>query len=271
MGARLLWAGELMLRLARLNIRAQMSYATDFTISVLQIALLQFGNLALIFVVVEQFSALDGWGFAQITFLLALRLLSHGLYVIFALELAGSLAQYIVRGEFDRFLLKPVHPLVLLLSNRIELRGLTDLASGGVMLAVSSTLLELSWSPGRLLLLALVVVGAFFIELSVYLLASSLSFWLTNSDALRAVVFQLHEQYLLYPITIYGSPVQYLLTFVLPLAFVNYYPSLFFLGKGAPNAALGLALLTPVVATAVFFVALTVFHRGVARYESTGS
>lgn len=271
MGARLLWAGQLVAQLARLNVRAQMGYATDFTFSVVQIVLLQFGNLALIFVVVEQFSALAGWGFAQIMFLLALRLLSHGLYVTFALEVSGSLAQYIVRGEFDRFLLKPVHPLVLLMFNRVELRGLTDLVSGVVMLAVSSALLGLSWSLGHLLLLALVVAGAFFIELSVYLLASSLSFWLTNSDALRAVVFQLHEQYLLYPITIYGRPVQYLLTFLLPLAFVNYYPSLFFLGKGGTSAALGFALLTPVVAALVFFVALAVFHRGVARYESTGS
>lgn len=267
----MLWAGQLMARLARLNVRGQMSYTTDFAFSVLQIILLQFGNLALIFVVVDQFSALAGWSFAQIMFLLALRLLSHGLYVVFALEISGSLAQYILRGEFDRFLLKPVHPLILLMFNRIELRGLTDLVSGIVMFAVSSAMLDLSWSLGHILLLVAAVVGAFFIELSVYLLASSTSFWFNNSDALRVVVFQLHEQYLLYPITIYGRPVQYLLTFLLPLAFVNYYPSLFFLDKGASGTALVLVLLTPVVAAVTFFVALTVFHRGVARYESTGS
>jgi ABC-2 type transport system permease protein len=61
-------------------------------------------------------------------------------------------------------------------------------------------------------------------------------------------------------------------TFVVPLAFINYYPTLYILGRSDP---LGLPdwvrLLSPVAAIAMVLAARTVWSLGVRRYQSTGS
>ena len=75
-----------------------------------------------------------------------------------------------------------------------------------------------------------------------------------------------------YPLTIFGKEIVRAVTFVVPLAFVNYYPVLFVLGKPAP---LGLpswiGLLSPVVAVAMVALASLAWRGGLRRYRSTGS
>ncbi|MEM7533895.1 MAG: ABC-2 family transporter protein [Chloroflexota bacterium] len=263
---------KLFVLLFRVNIKAQMEYRMDFLVSVVHILLLQLGNLALIWVILDKFHALNGWSFGEIAFLAGLRLLSHSLFVIFISELAWGLKHYIIDGDFDRFLLKPVNPLFLLLSNKVDLRGVTDLVSGIVILTTATSVLGLQWSLTKLAILVAVVLGALLIELAVYLATSSVSFWVLRLDALSSIVFQFHEQYILYPVSIYGRPIQYILTLLIPFAFINFYPSLYFLDK--TSEALFhpvIVYLTPMVGIVCFVVAYGVWRSGIRAYQSTGS
>ncbi|NUR28222.1 MAG: transporter, partial [Catenulispora sp.] len=71
---------------------------------------------------------------------------------------------------------------------------------------------------------------------------------------------------------IFGKEIVRAVTFVVPLAFVNYYPALFVLGKPAP---LGLpswiGLLSPLVAAVMVGLAALGWRAGLRRYRSTGS
>ena len=75
-----------------------------------------------------------------------------------------------------------------------------------------------------------------------------------------------------YPLDVYSGWLRRFVTFVLPLAFVNYYPALHILDREDP---LGLPdwiwLLSPVVALAMAGVARLAWSAGVRRYQSTGS
>lgn len=102
---------RLFFKLFVLNLKAQMEYRVDFIVNIFQIMLLQLGSLGLIWVVLDQFHALCGWTFSEVAFLVGLRLLSHGLRILFFPEIQGGVNKHIVSGEFDRFLLKPVNPL----------------------------------------------------------------------------------------------------------------------------------------------------------------
>ncbi|EYB66459.1 MULTISPECIES: ABC-2 family transporter protein [Deinococcus] len=70
-----------------------------------------------------------------------------------------------------------------------------------------------------------------------------------------------------YPLTVYPAAVRFVLTFVLPYAFIAFYPAAGLL-RGA-YALLG--WLTLPVGLAVFALGLLVWQRGTARYEGAGS
>lgn len=256
----------------KLNLKAQMEYRINFIMSIFHISILQLGNLGLIWVVLDRFQALREWTFGEIAFLVGLRLLSHGLFTLFLPEIYWGLSNYIVRGEFDRFLLKPVNPLFLLITNGIVLSGITDFSSGIVILWIATRSLELNWTFINLLMLLVVVFSGLLIELSAYLATSSVAFWVTNLQTLNFITFQFHEQYILYPVSIYGKPIQYFLTFIIPFAFINFYPSAYFLNK--PSSLLFhpyFVYLTPIVALISFGVAYLIWKRGILAYQSTGS
>ncbi|MGA2973855.1 MAG: ABC-2 family transporter protein [Spirochaetia bacterium] len=263
---------RLFFKLFALNLKAQMEYRVDFIVSIFQITLLQLGSLGLVWVVLDRFHALGGWTFGEVAFLVGLRLLSHGLLILFFPDIRGGANEHIVSGEFDKFLLKPVNPLFLLAANSVLLNGFTDFSSGVAIVVISSLTLGLHWTVVKILALIAVILGALLIEMAVYLAASAASFWILKLEALIDIAFQFHEQYILYPLNIYGKPIQILLTFVIPFAFVNFYPSLYFLDKS--SAVLfhpALAYATPLVGVLTFAVAYFIWKRGLRVYGSTGS
>ena len=62
------------------------------------------------------------------------------------------------------------------------------------------------------------------------------------------------------------------MTFVIPLAFVNWYPSLYILGRSASSTLpQWLEFASPVAALVMVLVTMTSWRAGVRHYTSTGS
>jgi len=71
---------------------------------------------------------------------------------------------------------------------------------------------------------------------------------------------------------IYEAWMRSVFTFVIPMAFINYYPALYLLGKPDPTGMPAwLPFIAPLVALLVFAVAVRVWRVGVQHYQSTGS
>ncbi len=75
-----------------------------------------------------------------------------------------------------------------------------------------------------------------------------------------------------YPLTVFPKEVVASLTFVLPLAFVNWYPALYVLDRSDPFGFPDwLRFASPVAALALGVLSALVWRTGVRRYSSTGS
>jgi ABC-2 type transport system permease protein len=92
-------------------------------------------------------------------------------------------------------------------------------------------------------------------------------------DTLRWVVMSLEQDFTRYPISIYTRGVRIVLAFVLPFAFMNYFPATYFLAKSETglhlNPAVG--LLTPAIGLAWFGVSYLFWKAGLQHYQGTGS
>jgi viologen exporter family transport system permease protein len=119
----------------------------------------------------------------------------------------------------------------------------------------------------------LVVVGGALIDLGISLIVATISFWFIRVDTLRWVVMSLEQDFTRYPISIYTRGVRIILTFVLPFAFMNYFPATYFLQKAEIglhlNPAVG--LLTPAIGVAWLAVSYAFWRVGLRHYQGTGS
>ena len=71
-----------------------------------------------------------------------------------------------------------------------------------------------------------------------------------------------------YPITIFDPVFRFIFTFVLPIAFIAYYPSLVIL---RPDRIPLLTYLSPAVGILLFYLSYKFWMLGALKYDGTGS
>ena len=76
------------------------------------------------------------------------------------------------------------------------------------------------------------------------------------------------KDYAKYPITIFGSFFRFIFTFILPIAFIAYYPSLVIL---RPDEIPLLSWLSPLLGVLFFWLSYKIWMRGAMKYDGTGS
>ncbi|WP_433443394.1 ABC transporter permease [Nonomuraea sp. CA-141351] len=251
--------------LQRASARGAMQYRLNTVIGILSGAIWQGTGFAFIWVVMDTFPSLAGWGLAEIAFLYGLRLTAHALAMIPMMSVNDI--QWVVRdGEFDRFLLRPLNPLVQLMGNRMGIAQFGDLLVGAVLLAVAGQNAQVQWSAWLIAFCFVAVVGGALIEAAFFLALCSLSLRMVDTFALRVFVDDVFSKFGSYPMKIFGGAVEWLLTFVLPVAFVAYVPSSILLGK-LDNAW---ALAAPLLGVVLIALAYLIWRRQLDHYQSVG-
>nr|HML49337.1 ABC-2 family transporter protein [Clostridia bacterium] len=200
--------------------------------------------------------------------LYGLYMICHSLYSIFFHRIL-ELEREVLDGTFDKYLLRPVSPFVQFIGGDIQYVGLCDTLLGVLLIAAGLSMAQARWTVADYAWLAVFAASGGTVLTCTYLLIASVSFWVVKANALGSVLMQLLLLTQKYPITIFGMPFRVLVTGVVPIAFMNFYPAAMLLGKtDAPRWA---GMVSPLVAAGLAVVAAVVWRRGVRRYGSSGS
>ena len=97
--------------------------------------------------------------------------------------------------------------------------------------------------------------------------AAAACFWIENSFYVLDLAMRFKE-YAKYPVTIFSPVFRFIFTFIFPIAFIAYYPSLVIL---RPDEVPVLSWLSPVIGIVFFYVSYKIWMRGATRYSGTGS
>lgn len=84
--------------------------------------------------VVQQFGHINGWDYGQLAVLYGLSVISHGLSMIFFVQ-GWFMGFYVIEGDFDRFLTRPMSVLYQFFFTRVNVFGVTDLLPGIIVFA----------------------------------------------------------------------------------------------------------------------------------------
>lgn len=162
-------------------------------------------------------------------------------------------------------------PLVQLLTRRVRLSSLGDLAGGVVLLSVASASAPVDWSPGAVCFLVLAVVGGALVEGSLQLAASALVFRMKRVSPIKFAIDMIFSDFGNYPLKIFGPVAGFGLTFVFPLAFVAYLPATVLMDREEELAVPEwLAWGAPGIGVALLYAAYRFWERQSRHYESSG-
>jgi ABC-2 type transport system permease protein len=176
-------------------------------------------------------------------------------------------------GEFDRVLIRPASAFLQVLTSQFTLKRLGRIGQGAIVLGWALLALERAWSPLQIGYMIVTISGGIFFFAGLFIFGSGISFWTVDSLEVMNMATYGGQFLTQYPLSIYGEFLRAFFTFVIPMAFINYYPALWLLGKPDPLAGpIGLlAFLAPFVCVWIFTLGVAMWRRGVKHYASTGS
>lgn len=248
-------------------VKTRLAYRLDFLVDTMAVSFALLVQLAMLGVLFSKVETLKGWSYHQVLFIYGFSLVPLGIFNLTSLNLYRFSDRFIIQGHFDRVLLRPVSTLGQVMFERFNVAGLNEIVIGTAVMAYAAV--KMDYRPELRDLLAVFILGpsASLVYTGVFLTLTSVSFWFEDRMGLAPPVYNM-IRFARYPITIFGSAVRFLLTFILPFAWVAFYPATWFLGSPEFSR---LALLTPAVGLVVFGGAVLVWRTGVRNYSSTGS
>lgn len=263
-------AVKAVMAISMVNFRGRLEYRADFALGIFLGILWQSSILVFATVLLTRFPGLDGWTRGEILLLVAMRLLSHGLYVMCFMNV--SMVPYIVaEGRIDGYLLRPMPVFRQVMLSRFQINAFGDLSVACTIFAVSVPQAGIAWTPTKAGYIAAAVFGGMLMEAaaqtaigSFSLRGAATSVWLHWVDDLMAAFGN-------YPLSIFAWPLRSALTFGVPLAFIAYLPAATVTGNTAGTGLPPLiAALAPAIGLAAFIAARLLWHRNLNRYAGIG-
>ncbi|MQY09141.1 ABC transporter permease [Actinomadura macrotermitis] len=252
-------------------IRAAAQYPVSLALLTLGTAVVTSLDAAAIVVLFGHAPRIAGFTAPEVLFLYGTSSLSFAVsdLLVGTTELLG---RHIREGSLDAMLVRPVSPLIQIATEDFSVRRLGKLVPAGLVLGYALPRLDTAWTAGRVVLVPVLVLAGVAIFGGIWVLAGAVQFVLIDgAGATKSLTYG--GAYLTqYPLTMFARDLVRGVTFVVPLAFVNWMPALYVLDRPDPLGLPGAArFASPAVAVLTCGAAALAWRAGLRRYRSTGS
>jgi len=228
-------------------------------------------DLIAIVVIYSQVQTIADFTLPETLYLYGTTRLAFGLSDLFASGVE-NLATTIRLGNFDLVLIRPVSSLAQVLADQFTPKRFGKLFAPIITLGWAVNTLPVQWTVLKILVCIDTVVSGFFLYCALWVLTGCISFIAVDAQEVSNSFTYGSEFATEYPLQIFGRPLGLALTFVLPVAFVTWQPSLYVLGHADPFGLPGfLRFASPFAAAALSAIAALAWRACVRRYRSTGS
>ena len=249
-----------------MHIKSQMQYKTSFFFTTLGQFLVSFAIFLSINFMFARFDSVGGFTYQEVLICFAVMIMAFS-----ASELIGRgfdrFPVLLGNGGFDRALVRPRNVVFQVLASQIEFSRLGRFIQAIVVLVYALPRSGIDWTWDKILILCLMIVCGAFLFFGLFVVYAAFSFFTIEGLEFMNVLTDGGREHGRYPFSIYGEGVLKFLTYVVPLALVQYYPLLYLTGR---EDSIWYAL-TPVLALWFLLPCWAFFRFGMRRYKSTGS
>lgn len=257
-------------RLVGSRARSQLQYRLSAALQLIGTTLVALLDLVIVVVVFDKVPELEGWTLEEVALLYGIASISFA-FTDLAIGHLDRLPQMIREGSFDQVLVRPLPSLLQVAASDFALRRLGKALQGLGVLVWALTAVEIDWTAGRAAMIPIAIASGAVIYAGVWIALATIAFWIV--DAIEFVnAFTYGGNFLSqYPVTIFGRWLRGLVVFVIPIAFVAYFPALYVLDKtdelGLPS---WFRYASPLVAAGVALAARLIWGNAVRHYRSAG-
>jgi ABC-2 type transport system permease protein len=231
-----------------------------------------FVTYALFWVIATRFGNIDGWGVEDMTVLLGFNALAYSVSGVLFSYAAYQLDNEIVSGNLDSYLVRPMGILQQMACRSFVVDALIGpIFVTVVFMVVAFERISYQITAFNFIYLAAAVTSGILIQSGAMIILGSLSFWSVHPQKIASVVLTEMRALTNLPLSIFPDFVRRGLTYALPLALVNYYPSLMIMRKVETNEEFVIGLLSPLAGVCFFIFSIYVFSAGLRRYSSSGA
>jgi ABC-2 type transport system permease protein len=257
--------------IAAMWIRSTMAYRVSFFMTTLGNFTATSLDFVAIMLMFSRVDALGGYALPQVAFMYGLSSVAFGLadLVLGSME---KLGRRVRDGALDTLLVRPAPVLAQMAADQFGLRRLGRITQGSMVLVYALATVDIDWTPLKLLLMPVMILSGAGIFGAVFIAGAAFQFVAKDASEVQNAFTYGGTTMLQYPPTVFATELVRGVTFVFPLAFVNWLPATYVLGLPMP---LGLpewvAFLAPLVAVACCALAGTAWRAGLRTYQSTGN
>lgn len=257
--------------IARMWVRVSMTYRTSFAFLTLGQFLITGMDFLAILIMFSTVDALGGFSLEEVAFLYGGSALCLGLadLVLGNIERLGT---RIRTGTLDAMLVRPVPVYVQMCADEFALRRLGRITQAVIVFGWALIVVDVDWDAAKVAMLPYLVVFGTIIFLAIFTVGAAIQFWTADASEVANAFTYGGMTLAQYPMTIYPTEAVRALTFLIPITFVNWYPSLYILGQDDPlGLPTAVQFASPIAAAALCVVAAFAWRAGVHHYRSTGS
>ena len=232
------------------DIKSKLSYRVDFIISTMGILFTNIAGFITFWIIFKNFDNINDWNYYEILFLYGFSLMAlTPTQCLF--DNNWNLRDYVYSGDFIKYCFRPIDLYFYYISEIFDLKGIGEFMMGVGIIVYAWINLKYSVT----------------IMAGIMNIAAATCFWMNNSGYVMVTVFKFTE-YTKYPIDIFNKGFRIFFSFIIPIAFVTYYPSMVVLNSH--NLPI-LTIIAPIFSVLFFYISYRIWMFGASRYNGTGT
>lgn len=247
-------------------IKAQLQYRASTYLLVFAQFVAQFFFILSFYYLFQKFGNIKGYTYSQVIFVYGVF---NTCFSIAEMFFKGILDFYrlIKSGEFDILLIRPRNLLLQVIGSKFEVSRVGRLVQDIIVLIYGFAILDVKWDLLKIVCFLLTIGGGIILFFCIFLFFATMTFWTIDNSAFLDIFMDGGKDILQYPVNVFNKGIKIILTYILPFAFINYYPILYMIGKQTNI----LYAFSPVILIIWFALSLIFWKKGIKNYSSTGS
>lgn len=263
---------DLLYEFIKLSIKQSTTFRGTWFLGVIAQFLNYGATILSLYIVIVSLGWLGGWTAYEMLFIYALSLLAYAIAASIFYGPCMMIGTKILNGDLDQTLVKPMGVLTYEIVSNFNIGYISHVLLGIVVIVFSIVKLDIEVNLLVFLSIVSIILCGSMIQAAMLILASLFCFFTINGNPLLTFILYQARNFIQYPLNIYPMAIQLILTFILPYAFINFYPVVNLMGK--ENLAFGgpiLGWLTPPVAILLFIFSIWAWNKSLKHYNSSGA
>ncbi len=248
------------------DLKSKMSYRADFVISNIGMIVSNLVGFVTFYILFQNFPSINGWTMYEMLFLYGFSLVALTPVQCF-FDNNWNLRYAVKTGDFIKYCFRPINIFFYYISEVFDVKGLGQLAFGLGTLVYAWRHLTIPVTTATITQTILFLIAASLFMIAIMNFAAATCFWIQNSGYIMVIMFRFKD-FAKYPASIFNKVFKLIFTFVIPIAFIAYYPALVVL---RPDSVPLLSWLSPLIGLAFFYLSYRFWLLGARKYDGTGS